>query len=77
MRHKVTKIWQILRQCSRSERKTFKIVIKGSLSFRLCSEYFSLFKIDSEMYTYLAAVLKDSDVSKHVKLSIWKLFWSK
>ena len=50
---------------------------KGSLSYRLCFEYFSQFKIDSEMYTYLAAVLKDGDVSKQVKLSIWKLFWSK
>ena len=50
---------------------------KGSLSYGLCFEYFSQFKIDSETYTYLAAVLKDGDESKQVKLSIWKLFWSK
>ena len=31
---------------------------KGSLSYCLCFEYFSQFKIDSETYTYLAAVLK-------------------
>jgi hypothetical protein len=52
-------------------------VTKGSLSYRLCFEYFSQFKIDSETYTYLAAVLKDGDVSEQVKLRIWKLFWSK
>ena len=28
-----------------------------SLSYRLCFEYFSQFKIDSEMYIYFAAVL--------------------
>ena len=50
---------------------------KGSLSYRLCFEYFSQFKIDSETYKYLAAVLKDRDVSKQVKLPIWKLFCSK
>ena len=50
---------------------------KGSLYYRLCFEYFPQFKIDSETYTYLAAVLKDGDVSKQVKLPIWKLFWSK
>ena len=33
---------------------------KGSLSYRLYFEYFSQFKIDSEMYTYLAAVLKET-----------------
>ena len=50
---------------------------KGSLSYCLCFKYFSQFKINSETYTYLAAVLKDGDVSKQVKLSIWKLFWPK
>jgi hypothetical protein len=38
---------------------------------------YSQFKMDLERYTYLAAVLKDGDVSKQVKLTIWKLFWSK
>ena len=47
---------------------------KGSLSYHLCFEYFSQFKIDSETYTYLAAVLKDGDVSKQAKLPIWKCF---
>ena len=54
------------------EKKYF--AFKGSLSYRLCFEYFSQFKIDSETYTYLAAVLKDGDVSKQVKLI---RFWSK
>ena len=53
------------------------LTIKDSSSYRLCFEYFSQFKIDSEMYAYLAAVLKEVDVSKQVKLPIWKLFWSK
>ena len=35
---------------------------KGSLSYRLCFEYFSQFKIDSETYTYLAAVLKEKNL---------------
>ena len=52
-------------------------ICKGSLSYHLCFEYFSQFKTDSEMYTYLAAVLKDVDVSKQVKLSVLKLFWLK
>ena len=33
---------------------------KGSLSYRLCSKYFSQFKIDSETHTYFAAVLKET-----------------
>ena len=45
-------------------------ICKVSLSYHLCFEYFSKFKIDSETYTYLAAVLKDGDVSKQVKLPI-------
>ena len=49
---------------------------KGSLSYRLCFEYLSQFKVDLEMYTYLAAVLKFGDVSNQVKLRIWKLFWT-
>jgi hypothetical protein len=56
---------------------TKKNSTKGSLFYCLCFGYFSQFKIDSEMYTNLAAVLKDGDVSKQVKLPIWKLFWSK
>ena len=47
---------------------------KGSLSYRLCFEYFSQFKIDSKTYTYLAAVLKDGDVSKQVKLYFGNYF---
>ena len=36
------------------------------------AKYFSQFpKIDSEIYTYLAAILKDVEVSKQVKLPIW------
>ena len=37
---------------------------KGSLSYRLCFQCFSQFKIDAEMYTYLAAVLKDGECIK-------------
>ena len=37
----------------------------------------SQFSIDSEMYTKSAAVLKDDDVTKQVKLAIWRSFWLK
>ena len=36
------------------------LIFKGSLSYRLCFEYFSQFKIDSETYKYLEAVLKET-----------------
>ena len=42
----------------------FRKCRKGSLFYRLCFKYFFQFKIDSETYTYLAAVSKDGDVSK-------------
>ena len=35
-------------------------ISKGSLSYSLCSEYFSQLKIDLEMYTYFAAVWKET-----------------
>ena len=40
-------------------------IAKGSLSYLLCSEYFSQFKIDSETYTYLAAFLKETKWSQN------------
>ena len=37
---------------------------EGSLSYHLCFEYFSQFKIDSETNKYLTAVLKEKNDHK-------------
>ena len=38
--------------------RKYEFYNKGSSSYHLCVEYFSLFSFDSEMYTISAAVLK-------------------
>ena len=47
---------------------------KTSLSYHLCFEYFSQFKIDSETHTYMAAVLeekknitKQGEILRHIQ----------
>jgi hypothetical protein len=57
--------------------KIFFLYLKVVYPIVFVSNIFPQFKIDSKTYTHLAAVLKDGDVSKQVKLPIRKLFWSK
>jgi hypothetical protein len=63
---------------------SFEIFVKAmppSLSeLKVLPSFCFAFKIPDDVTasnTYLAAVLKEGDVSKQVKPLIWKLFWSK